>query len=48
MNASTAKREPKGSKVVKWVKIFRTEKRTEIHLVRLTEACDKVESENNG
>ena len=28
-----------------WVKIFRTEKRVEIQLVRLTEVCGKVLSE---
>ena len=36
------KREPKGSKVVKWVKIFKTEIALEIHQARLTEACCKV------
>ena len=28
--------------MVIWVKIFKTEKTTEIHLVRLTEVCGKV------
>ena len=28
--------------MVIWVKIFKTEKKLEIHLVRLTEVCDKV------
>ena len=31
--------------VVKWVKILKTEKTIEIHLVRLTEVCGKVLSE---
>ena len=31
--------------VVKWVKIFKTKKTIEIHLVRLTEVCGKVLSE---
>ena len=31
--------------MVIWVKIFKTEKRIEIHLVRLTEVCGKVSSE---
>ena len=31
--------------MVIWVKIFKTEKTIEIHLVRLTEACGKVLSE---
>ena len=31
--------------MVIWVKIFKTEKNIEIHLVRLTEACGKVLSE---
>ena len=30
-----------------WVKIFKTEKTIEIHLVRLIEVCGKVLSENN-
>ena len=33
--------------VVIWVKIFKTEKTIEIHLVRLTEVCGKVLSEKN-
>ena len=33
--------------MVKWVKIFKTEKTIEIHLVRLTEVCCKVLSEKN-
>ena len=33
--------------MVIWVKIFETEKTTEIHLVRLTEVCGKVLSEKN-
>ena len=32
--------------MVKWVKIFKTEKTIEIQLVRLTEVCGKVLSEN--
>ena len=32
--------------MVIWVKIFKTEKTIEIHLVRLTEVCGKVVSEN--
>ena len=31
--------------MVIWVKIFKTEKTIEIHLVRLTEVCGKVSSE---
>ena len=31
--------------MVIWVKIFKTEKTIEIHLVRLTELCGKVSSE---
>ena len=31
--------------MVIWVKIFKTEKTIEIHLVRLTEVCGKVISE---
>ena len=31
--------------MVIWVKIFKTEKTIEIHLVRLTEGCGKVLSE---
>ena len=31
--------------MVIWVKIFKTEKTTEIHLVRLTEICGEVLSE---
>ena len=34
-----------GSIVVIWVKIFKTEKTIEIHLVRLTEVCGKVLSD---
>ena len=30
-----------------WVKIFKTEKTIEIHLVRLTEVCGKVLREKN-
>ena len=33
--------------MVIWVKIFKTEKSIEIQLVRLTEVCAKVLSENN-
>ena len=33
--------------MVKWVKIFKTEKNIEIQLVRLTEVCGKVLSEKN-
>ena len=33
--------------MVIWVKIFKTEKNIEIHLVRLTEVCVKVLSEKN-
>ena len=33
--------------MVKWVKIFKTEKTIEIHLVRLTEVCGKVPNEKN-
>ena len=33
--------------MVKWVKIFKTEKTIEIHLVRLTKVCGKVPSEKN-
>ena len=33
--------------MVKWVKIFKTEKTIEIQLVRLTEVCGKVLSEEN-
>ena len=33
--------------MVKWVKIFKTEKTIEIQLVGLTEVCDKVLSEKN-
>ena len=33
--------------VVKWVKIFKTEKTIEIQLVRLTEVCGKVLSEKS-
>ena len=33
--------------MVKWVKIFKTEKTIEIQLVRLTEVCVKVLSEKN-
>ena len=31
--------------MVTWVKIFKTEKTLEIHLVRITEVCGKVLSE---
>ena len=34
--------------MVKWVKIFKTEKSIEIHLVRLTDVCGKILSEKNG
>ena len=37
--------DPTRSIVVIWVKIFKTEKTIEIHLVRLTEECGKVLSE---
>ena len=33
--------------MVKWVKIFNTEKTIEIQLVRLTEVCGKVLGERN-
>ena len=33
--------------MVIWVKIFKTEKTIELHLVRLTEVCGKVLSEKN-
>ena len=33
--------------MVKWVKIFKTEKTIEIQLVRLSEVCGKVLSEKN-
>ena len=33
--------------MVKWVKIFKTEKTIEIHVVRLTEVFGKVLSEKN-
>ena len=33
--------------MVKWVKIFKTEKTIELQLVRLTEVCGKVLSEKN-
>ena len=33
--------------MVTWVKIFKTEKTIEIHLVRLTEVCSEVLSEKN-
>ena len=33
--------------MVKWVKIFKTEKTIEIQLVRLTEVCGKILSEEN-
>ena len=33
--------------MVKWVKIFKTEKTIEIQLVRLIEVCGKVFSEKN-
>ena len=33
--------------MVKWVKIFKTEKTIEILLVRLTDVCGKVLSEKN-
>ena len=34
--------------MVIWVKIFKTVKTIEIHLIRLTEVCGKVLSVNNG
>ena len=34
--------------MVIWVKLFKTEKTIEIHLVRLTEVCGKVLSEKYG
>ena len=40
--------DPTRSIVVIWVKIFKTEKTIEIHLVRLTEVCGKVLREKNG
>ena len=33
--------------MVKWIKIFKTEKTIEIQLVRLTEVCGKLLSEKN-
>ena len=39
--------EPTHSIVVIWVKIFKTKKTLEIHLVRLSEVCGKVLSEKN-
>ena len=42
-----AESEQTHSIVVKWVKIFKTEKTIEIQLVRLTEVCGKVPSEKN-
>ena len=33
--------------MIKWVKIFKTKKTIEIQLVRLTEVCGKVLSEQN-
>ena len=33
--------------MVKWVKIFKTEKTTEIQLVKVTEVCGKVLREKN-
>ena len=33
--------------MVIWVKLFKTEKTLEIHLVRLTEVCGKVLSEKH-
>ena len=41
------KSDPTGMEVVKWAKIFKTEKTIEIQLVRLTEVCGKVLSEKN-
>ena len=34
--------------MVKWVRIFKTEKTIEIQLVKLNEVCGKVLSEKNG
>ena len=34
--------------MVKWVKIFKTKKTIEIHLVRLTEVCGNILSEKYG
>ena len=34
--------------MVKWVKIFKTEKTIEMQLVRPTEVCCKISSEKNG
>ena len=34
--------------MVKWVKIFKTDKTIEIQLVRPTEVCGKISSEING
>ena len=39
--------DPTRSRVVIWVKIFKTEKGIERQLVRLTEVCGKVTSEKN-
>ena len=33
--------------MIKWVKIFKTEKTIEIQLVRPTEVCGKISSEKN-
>ena len=41
-------REPKGSKMVKWIKIFKTEKALEIQQARLTEVYRKIVIEKNG
>ena len=40
--------DPTRSTVVKWVKIFKTEKTIEIQLVRLTEVCGEVLRIDNG
>ena len=40
--------DPTHSIAVIWVKIFKSEKTIEMHLVRLTEVCGKVLSEKNG
>ena len=48
ITAGNNQRKPKGSKVVKQVKIFKTEKTLEIQQARLTGACGKVYSEKNG
>ena len=45
--STVPKSDPTHSIVVIWVKIFKTEKTIEIHLVRLTEVCGKVLNEKH-